>query len=74
MKILIRLGDFFYRLYFRLNPNNAKNIIGVPYQRDPDAVCEAYEPFLQPRKQYFNDCETDGHYLCGKCCHRKIES
>jgi hypothetical protein len=75
MKILIWLGTFFFRLYYRIKPKEAKSIVGIPYQRDPDNVCEAYEPFLLNRaKQYFQDCETDGHYLCKKCCHRKIES
>jgi len=42
--------------------------IGLPYERDPDAKCEFYEPFKK-KKWYFRDCETDGHYLCGKCIH-----
>lgn len=73
MKVLIWLGNFFFRMYYRLKPKAAKNIIGIPYQRDPDAVCEAYEPFLNRRSPTFQDCETDGHYLCKKCVHRKKE-
>jgi len=74
MKILLYLGNFFYRLYFLAKPKAAKNIIGIPYQRDPESPCEAYEPFLQHRKEYFTDCESDGHYLCRKCCHLKKET
>lgn len=72
MKVLIWLGNFFFKLYYKLKPKEAKNVVGIPYQRDPDAVCETYEPFLQHKKYYFVDCETDGHYLCSKCCHRKL--
>jgi len=42
---------------------------GVPHMRDPDSRCTAFEP--RPRK--WNDwgkCQTDGHYLCGECCHQ----
>lgn len=74
LKMLIWLGRLFYTLYYRLKPEAAQLIPGIPYNRDPNAPCEAYEPFLQPRKEYFTDCETDGHYLCKKCCHRKVEN
>lgn len=42
---------------------------GIPGNRDPDAPCTAYAP--RPwREGDFRDCMTDGHYLCGECCHR----
>lgn len=69
-KIYHRLCLFFYRLYMRSLKHNPK-LIGVPYERDPEAKCEFYEPFqtLRGRRWYFTDCETDGHYLCRKCIH-----
>lgn len=72
-KALIWLGKFFFTLYFRINPDKAKSIPGIPYQRDPDAPCDGYEPFIKHSNNIFSGCETDGHYLCQKCCHRKIE-
>jgi len=43
--------------------------VGIPGNRDPDAPCPAFSP----RTREWNDwgrCETDGHYLCGECCHQ----
>ena len=42
---------------------------GVPFHRDPSAVCPGYDP-RPPKLGYWRDCETDGHYLCFSCCHR----
>ena len=57
MRIAIRLGPF--------EPD------GIPHRRDPDNPCPAYEP-RDYRPGDWGDCETDGHYLCGECCHRKV--
>lgn len=71
-KIILKLIIFLYRFLV----NNLKRIevkpIGLPLQRDPDAPCEYYEPHRKGTYD-FQYCETDGHYLCQKCGHRKIE-
>lgn len=42
---------------------------GIPLNRDPENPCDHYEP--RPWKLGdWRDCLTDGHYLCGECCHR----
>ncbi len=46
-----------------------KKPVGVPGNRDPESPCTAYEP-LEWRAPTWNDCQTDGHYLCAECCHR----
>lgn len=66
LKILRRLSIFFWRLYMKKVP--VPHPHGIPYERDPGAPCEFYEPF-KAQKWYFTDCETDGHYLCAKCVH-----
>lgn len=56
--------------YRRWADGEPKKPLGVPGNRDPDAVCTSYAP----RKWEFNDwrdCQTDGHYLCKECCHRE---
>ena len=65
-KIYKMLFLFFWRLYAKRVP--IPRGTGIPYQRDPDAPCEFYEPLKRPY-WYFRDCETDGHYLCRKCIH-----
>lgn len=43
---------------------------GVPTHRSMDAPCSGY----MPRKATLQDwisCQTDGHYLCGECCHKE---
>lgn len=45
---------------------------GVPTVRSMESPCPGYSP----RKATLQDwqvCETDGHYLCKECCHRKPE-
>lgn len=37
--------------------------VGVPGQRDPAAPCDSYAPRAY-RAGDFQDCQTDGHYLC----------
>lgn len=41
---------------------------GVPFCRDPDSVCIYYEPRPLLLGDW-NDCGSDGHYLCAECCH-----
>lgn len=43
--------------------------VGIPNNRDPQHPCEAYEP-RRPHLNDWADCQTDGHYLCDKCCHK----
>lgn len=64
--LLKRITMFFWRKYMKRVPIPHPH--GIPYERDPEATCEFYEPFKRS-KWYFQDCETDGHYLCGKCIH-----
>lgn len=44
--------------------------VGVPGNRDPQAPCDFYAP-RRKRDGDWDDCTTDGHYLCEKCAHRK---
>ena len=44
---------------------------GVPTVRSMDSPCPGYAP-RKPSLDDFRDCESDGHYLCQECCHRKI--
>jgi hypothetical protein len=56
--------------YRRIAKPGRKKPVGIPGNRDPDFPCEAFEPI--PRDKYaWADCETDGHYLCAECCHKK---
>jgi len=45
---------------------------GIPFRRSPEAFCNGYEP-RKKKPGDWDDCITDGHYLCVKCCHRIIE-
>lgn len=45
-----------------------RRTFGAPGVRDPNALCEAFEPG-EPGPR--GDCSTDGHYLCDECVHRK---
>ena len=45
---------------------------GVPTIRSMEAPCPGYSP-RKPRPDDWRDCETDGHYLCAGCCHKKVE-
>lgn len=46
--------------------------LGIPGNRDPEHPCSSYEPRkLLPGD--WNDCLTDGHFLCAECCHRAPE-
>ncbi len=55
--------------YRRWAEPGEKKPVGVPGNRDPDNPCTAYEP-VEWRVPVWNDCQTDGHYLCAECCHR----
>lgn len=68
-KIWLIIARFAYR---RAATPVEKAPTGLPFMRDPDSRCHAFEP----RKKHwrdFGDCETDGHYLCKECCHKKRE-
>lgn len=68
-----RIALFLWRIAVRLIEPQRGKVVGLPYNRDPEHPCEYYEP--GPRGQYaFDDCETDGHYLCKKCIHRVKEA
>lgn len=69
-KIYHWLALHIWRKYMR-SLKHTPHPVGIPYERDPDARCEFYEPFRPApgQKWYFTDCETDGHYLCKKCIH-----
>jgi hypothetical protein len=64
------LARFFWRKASRLSKENPdfKKPVGIPYQRDPDAPCAYYEP-VKRSANCWQDCETDGHYLCKGCFH-----
>jgi hypothetical protein len=47
--------------------------VGVPGRRDPAALCSAYAPRPRLLGDWTN-CEADGHYLCGGCCHLDRDS
>lgn len=68
IKILKALAIFFWRLYMKRAP--IPHGTGIPYERDPENPCKWYEPFKRG-KWYFDNCETDGHYLCEGCIHKK---
>lgn len=41
----------------------------APGVRDPEAPCEEFAP---GEPDTGSKCDTDGHYLCMKCRHRKV--
>ena len=47
-----------------------KKPVGIPGNRDPENPCSAYEPIPRHKEPAWDDCQTDGHYLCAECCHR----
>lgn len=68
VKLLVWLLKFIYRRLTKICKQQHVKPIGIPLQRDPDNPCDMYEP--TKRGQFaFDDCETDGHYLCRKCVH-----
>ena len=48
---------------------NGQEPDGIPFRRSREAFCDGYEP-RKKRMGDWDDCMTDGHYLCYKCCHR----
>ncbi len=62
-----RLALFAWRRWARAETHKP---VGVPGNRDPESPCEAYSPRARKAGDW-GACETDGHYLCQKCCHRK---
>jgi hypothetical protein len=45
---------------------------GIPTVRSMQAPCPGYSP-RRAIPTDWTDCETDGHYLCQECCHRRPE-
>jgi hypothetical protein len=46
--------------------------IGAPNLRDPESPCENFEPIHTIYgDNHSGTCETDGHYMCGKCVNRE---
>lgn len=70
--IVFSITMFWWKISMRLIKHNKEKPMGIPYQRDPDNPCEFYEPNSRGRYN-FDDCESDGHYLCKKCCHKEKE-
>ena len=67
---------YLWLLYFgyrHCDVHGDKEPDGVPFRRSPEAPCDGYEP-RGTKADDWGDCETDGHYLCQKCCHRKVET
>ena len=64
------LALFAYRHWARYQPVGRKPV-GVPGNRDPDLPCPHYAPRPTLPGEWC-DCLTDGHYLCGRCCHRDL--
>lgn len=44
--------------------------VGIPHNRDPEYPCPGYEPTYNANI-WWDNCETDGHYLCTECSHIK---
>lgn len=71
-KIMLKMIISIYRFLVKNLKQISVNPVGLPLQRDPEYPCEYYEP--TKRGSYdFQYCETDGHYLCEKCGHKKQE-
>jgi hypothetical protein len=47
-----------------------KKPVGIPGNRDPDCPCTGFEPTPRHKGPAWDDCQTDGHYLCDECCHK----
>lgn len=67
-----KIAVFIWKIIVRWVKKSKKNPVGIPYQRDPENPCEWYEPGKH-NQYHFDNCETDGHYLCQKCNHRMLE-
>lgn len=68
LKILLGIAKFFWRRAIRFMKKNEIKPVGIPWQRDPENPCEFFEPFKKSPNMW-QDCETDGHYMCGRCYH-----
>ena len=65
----LAIATWAYRRYARQMQATGRKPVGVPGNRDPESPCSAFEP--RPRKLGdFDDCQSDGHYLCSECCHK----
>ncbi|MCR9252316.1 MAG: hypothetical protein NXI20_17960 [bacterium] len=54
--------------YKRIAKPQGKRPDGIPFHRSEDAICTGFEPRKKKPGDY-DDCDSDGHYLCFKCCH-----
>ena len=66
--LFFKISVYFWSLYLKYTDPIKKKPVGIPYHRDPDDICEFYEPFKKARYK-FQDCEGNGHELCKKCYH-----
>ena len=64
------LARLAYRRYSVRSKASGTKPVGIPGNRDPNNPCSAFEPRNKAAGDW-GDCETDGHYLCADCCHRK---
>ena len=75
MKITIEFNFWLWLMRFayrRCAVADCVKPVGIPGNRDPEHECIGYSP----RKKLFgdwDDCESDGHYLCRKCCHLQVK-
>lgn len=77
LKINIKFEFSFWKwlmlfAYRRIAKPVTNKPFGVPFNRDPENICESYEP--RKKKGDWDDCQSDGHYLCKQCCHLKEAS
>lgn len=61
---------FAYKQYSKHCTATSVLPVGVPNNRDPLSPCTGFAPRPVKLGDYL-DCQTDGHYLCQLCCHRK---
>jgi hypothetical protein len=45
---------------------NGRVVIGMPGVRDPEHVCEEFDPGSPDEH---GSCDSDGHYMCYECKH-----
>lgn len=50
---------------------NGRIPVGTPGVRDPDALCEVFDP-VEGDPDGSGTCQTDGHYMCSECRHIEL--
>jgi hypothetical protein len=76
MKIVIEFSFWKWLMLFayrRYAKSMKQKPVGIPGNRDPENICECYEP-RKKKPGDWDDCQSDGHYLCKECCHLFEES